>query len=205
MSYEIRKIFESRHVFKYLGINKDQLHHWVKTKRLIKPAIEGIGRGRRNKFSFENLLCLALIKDLVRFGIELRTIEAIFAQIAYERSGLDEHFTAGDKGLVDIFSEMRREKAVSKGAEREEKDKTVLLIKSSEALDGDVYVSCGVGDDRELYRLDWEITSLKDLHQLGYPFTLDVRRCFIVIILDDYVDELEYIAEEKGRDFMDMD
>lgn len=75
----MNQMFEARHVEKYLGINKRQLAHWIITRRLIKPAIEGQGRGGRNKFSFENMLDLALIKELLVFGIDLNIIGKILS------------------------------------------------------------------------------------------------------------------------------
>lgn len=81
MANDIRQLFESRHVKELLGIDKDKLHHWVQNKRLLKPAVEGKGRGGRNKFSFENLLELALIQELLPFGIELNGIAGIMKGI----------------------------------------------------------------------------------------------------------------------------
>ena len=72
-----QKTFESRHVEKYLGIKKNQLFHWTQTKRLVKPKIEGKGRGGRSKFDFAGLLNLALIKELSNFGLELNAIKDI--------------------------------------------------------------------------------------------------------------------------------
>jgi len=82
MSHEIRQLFESRHVQEYLDIDKDRLFHWVKTKRLINPAIEGRGRGKKSKFSFENLLDLALTKELTNYGVELNMIKDILSGIS---------------------------------------------------------------------------------------------------------------------------
>lgn len=82
--------FESRHIQEYLNITKDQLLHWVQTRRLIKPAIEGKGRGGRSQFSFENLLNLALIKELTDFGMELHSVKAILAGIKTQRALLSD-------------------------------------------------------------------------------------------------------------------
>lgn len=78
--------FESRHIQKYLNITKDQLLHWVQTRRLIKPTKEGKGRGGRSRFSFENLLNLALIKELSDFGMELHSVKAILKGIKTQRA-----------------------------------------------------------------------------------------------------------------------
>ena len=58
-------LVESRHIIEFLDVNKDQLFHWVKTKGLVKPHVEGKGRGGRSKFSFENLLDLVLIANKI--------------------------------------------------------------------------------------------------------------------------------------------
>jgi len=77
MSHDTRRLFESRHIQKYLDITKDRLHHWVQAKRLIRPAERGRGRGGRHKFSIDNLLYLAIIQQLNGFGFELNAIEEI--------------------------------------------------------------------------------------------------------------------------------
>lgn len=85
-----RHYFESRHVNEILGINKDRLHRWTQTKNLILPVKRGKGRGGRNKFSFENLLELDIIKLLDYCGLDLNVIEIImkairnFKQESYE-------------------------------------------------------------------------------------------------------------------------
>ena len=75
------QLFESRHIKQYLGINKNQLYHWIQTKRLIKPAIIGTGRGGRSKFTFENLLNLSLIRELYEFGLDLNLIKKIMDRV----------------------------------------------------------------------------------------------------------------------------
>ena len=88
MSNDVQRLFESKHVREYLEIDKDHLHHWVNNKGLVKPVIEAGGRGGRNKFSFENLFFLALIKELLGFGVDLRTIREIIEQKITGRSRL---------------------------------------------------------------------------------------------------------------------
>jgi len=74
---EVMMYFESRHIQDILGIDKNKLFFWTQTKQLLKPEIEEKGRGGRSKFSFVNLLNLALIKELSEFGIELNAIKNI--------------------------------------------------------------------------------------------------------------------------------
>ncbi len=73
--------FESRQIYKYLGINKNQLFHWVQTKELMQPAVLGIGRGGRSQFTFDDLLDLALIKELFDFGFDLKIVKEIMKKI----------------------------------------------------------------------------------------------------------------------------
>jgi hypothetical protein len=79
MSYPNRQdYFEARDIERLLNINKDQLYHWVKLRRLIIPEVEeGQGRGGRSKFSFKNLLDLSLIKDLYELKFEFIRIHNI--------------------------------------------------------------------------------------------------------------------------------
>jgi len=74
-------LFGSKQAIDLLGIKKEQLRHWVHNKRMIDPAVEGKGRGKRNKLSFTNLLDLALIKKLSDVGIELNHIEEILIEV----------------------------------------------------------------------------------------------------------------------------
>jgi DNA-binding transcriptional MerR regulator len=84
MAYEnSQKHFRAKDIERLLNINKDQLYHWVKLKRLIKPEIEeGFGRGGRNKFSFKNLLDLSLIKDLYELRFDFYQITQIMKTTA---------------------------------------------------------------------------------------------------------------------------
>jgi len=74
--YEMR-IFKIIEVIKALEVGRDQLFYWVKTKRLIKPEIEGKGRGKRSKFSLFNIFELAVIQELANLGLELNFIKEI--------------------------------------------------------------------------------------------------------------------------------
>jgi DNA-binding transcriptional MerR regulator len=49
----------------------------VQIKNLIIPVVRSDGRGGRNKFSFENLLEIDIVKELEQSGIELSTIGRI--------------------------------------------------------------------------------------------------------------------------------
>jgi DNA-binding transcriptional MerR regulator len=79
MTEDIRH-FQSKDICLYLGIDKNRLFHWVVTKRLIRPVVEGKGRGGISLFSFVNILDLALIKELDDFGLELNSIKEIITE-----------------------------------------------------------------------------------------------------------------------------
>jgi len=64
-------LYTSKEVCKILGIKPDQLSYYVRTKKLIKPAVLGKGRGTAHKFSLENLYQISLIQTLLKYGIEL--------------------------------------------------------------------------------------------------------------------------------------
>lgn len=85
-----RRYFESRHVNEFLGIDKNRLHRWTQIKNLIIPVIRSDGRGGRNKFSFENLLELDIVKELEQCGIELNTIGQIMRAIRNFKQASDE-------------------------------------------------------------------------------------------------------------------
>jgi DNA-binding transcriptional MerR regulator len=81
ITYDMSQLYESRHVKEFLGINKNQLFHWIQTKKLMRPAVMGEGRGRRTQFSLDDLLTLTLIKSVYDFGIELNTIKKLMGSL----------------------------------------------------------------------------------------------------------------------------
>ena len=69
-------LYTSKDVTNILGIGKNQLSYLVKT-RIITPYEKVRGRGRVHKFSLVNLLQLAVIKELINFGVDLCFIELL--------------------------------------------------------------------------------------------------------------------------------
>ena len=73
-----QKQFAAKDVYRILGVDKNRLFHWINTHRLLEPAIdEGGGRGNRRRFSRNNLLELAIIRELHHYGIDLRIVQQI--------------------------------------------------------------------------------------------------------------------------------
>lgn len=71
------KLYGATEIQKLLNINRNKLFFWTQTKRLVVPMKEVRGSGKGNKFSFKNLLDLALIKKLDDSGYELNAIQII--------------------------------------------------------------------------------------------------------------------------------
>jgi len=70
--------FEARDIQRLLGINRNRLFYWTHTHRLLVPGIAAAdGTGKRAIFSAKNLVELAVMKALVDFGTDLRSIKII--------------------------------------------------------------------------------------------------------------------------------
>jgi hypothetical protein len=65
-----RKWFTAKDIKKYLEITNSQLYHWSRVWGLVAPELKAEGRAHKDKYSFTNLLDLALIKQLNKFGFE---------------------------------------------------------------------------------------------------------------------------------------
>lgn len=69
------KWFTAKDIKEILGITPGQLFHWGRTWGVIKPDIKAQGRQGKDKYSFQGLLILALIKELLDVGLELKAIK----------------------------------------------------------------------------------------------------------------------------------
>lgn len=91
-------LFTAKDIERILGINANTLYHWIQDRGLMKPAIEGYGRGRVHKFSLENLATLTLIKVLNNHRIDLLEIKDILKFIVNQKAkkvirvGVDKQF-----------------------------------------------------------------------------------------------------------------
>ena len=70
------KRFGATDIMKLLGVSRNKLFYWFRTHGLVTPVVVGEGSGNRTKFSFTNLVELALVKELVEFGFDLRSVKA---------------------------------------------------------------------------------------------------------------------------------
>jgi len=82
MTDDIRyDLFAAKDVTRIIGIDSNKLFHWVQTKGLLKPTVQGFGRGKSNYFSLEDLATLSLIKILYDYKIDLWEIKSLLGQV----------------------------------------------------------------------------------------------------------------------------
>lgn len=131
------KHFEARDIKAILDIDKNKLFYWIKTHRLLKPEIEeASGTGSKAKFSLKNLLEIAMIKEMINFGFELKAIKEIKEKV--------DKLTSSEDGAINIFDDILSEEGLFKDEMRSEealyiyksKD-TVHLIQKTYTIDGD--------------------------------------------------------------------
>lgn len=64
--------FESRNVVSLVGITERELRHWADRGIVVPDIADAVGRpGVRRRYSFENLVQTAIVKELLRQGINL--------------------------------------------------------------------------------------------------------------------------------------
>jgi len=64
-----RKWFKAKDIKNILGVTSGQLFHWQRWN-LIRPEIKGKGRAYKDLYNFNNLIDIALVKELVKLGID---------------------------------------------------------------------------------------------------------------------------------------
>lgn len=64
--------FESRNVVSLVGVTERELRHWADRGIVVPDIADAVGRpGVRRRYSFENLVQAAIVKELLRQGINL--------------------------------------------------------------------------------------------------------------------------------------
>ncbi len=82
--------FESRNVVKLVGVSERALRHWADRGIVVPDIADAVGRpGVRRRYSFENLLQAAMIKELLRQGMNLH--EAGRMLLVYKNDSLTRH------------------------------------------------------------------------------------------------------------------
>jgi DNA-binding transcriptional MerR regulator len=122
-----RKLFKSGDVKSILGIKPEEAYLWSRTWGLFEPAIRGKAHGK-NLYSPENLLEMAVIKELLLFGVNLAAIKEILGQpIAME--------LAGDHLLYKPFKEASILANIAAHRDKYLREGCVLLINRGPYID----------------------------------------------------------------------
>lgn len=73
--------FSGTRAAEVVGISYRQLDYWARTD-LVRPALsDAKGSGSRRKYSYQNLLELRIIKQLLDAGIKLEVVRDVFANL----------------------------------------------------------------------------------------------------------------------------
>lgn len=86
-----KNLYESKDVKRILGVKPEEVHLWSRTWGLFEPAIRGKAHGK-NRYSLENLMQIALIKELLQWGMGLAAIQAILYRAVYAADGDGPYF-----------------------------------------------------------------------------------------------------------------
>ncbi len=98
-------LYTATDIERLLGINATRLYHWVQTKRLLKPEIEGIGRGKSNEFNIDHLATLSLIKLLTDFRLDLSTIKWTLGMAFSQEPMFVKKIVRGNNDSLDFYGE----------------------------------------------------------------------------------------------------
>lgn len=66
--------YDSKTASRIVGVSLRQLQYWDEQK-FLRPSIKPAGgRGTKRLYSFQDLVCLKVVKDLARYGFSLKKI-----------------------------------------------------------------------------------------------------------------------------------
>lgn len=83
----MEKLYETREVAKILQLSQRRIINWAE-RAFIAPAKEGKGPGIRRQYSFDNIVKMKIMNDLILLGLDLRSIAGYLAQnIEWEEIG----------------------------------------------------------------------------------------------------------------------
>jgi len=188
MNQLYRKWYMAKDIMNLLGVSSGQLFHWGRTWGLIKPDVKARGRAFKDKYSFRNLLDIALIKELNDLGFEPSKIKEIMAPF---RKG--PWMKKGMKGTILDYYKAGREDSEEYIDEKETwepypgYDKDALYILIEKKADGDY--SLGLpGNIKHIFGL--VANSMKILQS-------DAPKTNIIINLSAIVKELEEKTGER--------
>lgn len=183
-----RSLFTAKDIMALLGVSSGQLFHWGRTWGLIIPEIKAQGRAFKNKYSFQNLLEIALIKELNDLGFEPSKIKQIIEPFDHGPA-----LEIGWKGNVwDYFRDGREDTEeyddyLKKSYTYPGFDKSGCLLLITKEKSGEYSLGYIDGVKGALFSLEKSLTVPKD----------SVTRAAIMINLSNIVKELEKKTGER--------
>ncbi len=179
------KWYTAKDIKNILGISSGQLFHWGQTWGLIKPEVKGGGRAYKNKYSFMNLLDIALIKELNEMGFEPSKIKDILKPYDHP----------------DFPKEQRDRIWNSLKAEREDKEEYFEETGKRKKFPGYDKAGCLIliGKEKEGYAMYFigRNEQVLDILQQTVEKEKDAPKSFIIIDLLKIVREVEEKTGEK--------
>jgi DNA-binding transcriptional MerR regulator len=102
----MKEAYDSKMASRIVGVSLRQIQYWDE-RGFVRPSVKPAqGRGTKRLYSFHDLLCLKVIKDLTHHGISLRKIRRClrplrqYAAHAEPPSGSLKYVTDGEKLFV---------------------------------------------------------------------------------------------------------
>jgi len=101
-----RKWYQAKDIRTLLGVTSGQLFHWGQTWGLIQPEIKAKGRAFKDRYSFRNLLDIALVKELNALGFEPSKIGEIIAPFEHGKGNVWDYFKDGRNDSKDYDEDL---------------------------------------------------------------------------------------------------
>jgi DNA-binding transcriptional MerR regulator len=102
----MKEVYDSKMASRIVGVSLRQIQYWDE-RGFVRPSVKPAqGRGTKRLYSFHDLLCLKVIKDLTHHGISLQKIRRClrplrqYAAHADAPSGSLKYVTDGEKLFV---------------------------------------------------------------------------------------------------------
>ena len=119
--------YDSKTASRIVGVSLRQLQYWDEQDFIRPSAQMADGRGTKRLYSFHDLICLRVVKDLARHGFTLQTIRRCLAPLKQQSSQTQrpaeslKYLTDGEKMFLitsdrqKIHDAMERQFVVSLG------------------------------------------------------------------------------------------
>ena len=90
MKYQDKRYYSPKEIKNLLGVDSKNLFYWGRTWGFIRPDKRGSGRGSKNQYSLFSLIKIALIQELLSYGMSSQAIESIFGLLDERRAEASE-------------------------------------------------------------------------------------------------------------------